>query len=130
MQPASVLSVCAMAKKKSDSAQSKKPASKPAPKTAPLVVVPPRPMTELRGAVPLALQPRSTKRPLDPRKSPGARDSRGTATRTEIRREAPRRSAPRQVPATRTGKPKDNEPVSAGSRKTGSKGARPKGAGR
>ncbi len=39
----------------------------------------------------------SKKRPTDPGQNPAVRDSKGKASRTEIRREAPRRSAPRQT---------------------------------
>jgi hypothetical protein len=37
----------------------------------------------------------ATKRASDPREYPAARDARGTANRTEIRRESPRVAAPR-----------------------------------
>lgn len=68
---------------------------------APLLVAPPPPTTEVPGAVPLAEQSaRRTKKPLAPKENPGARDSRGKASRAEVRAVAPRASAPR-----RTGKP-------------------------
>ncbi|GDY22353.1 hypothetical protein LBMAG56_37000 [Verrucomicrobiota bacterium] len=70
--------------------------TKTTPPTAPsLVVVPPPPVAppeKIRAAAGKTLP---TKRPLDPRENPAARDSRGTATRAEIRRESPQVTAPR-----------------------------------
>ena len=63
---------------------------------APSLVVAPSPpaaaLEKIRAAAGKSL---ATKRPLDPRENSAARDSRGTATRTEIRRESPQVTAPR-----------------------------------
>lgn len=67
----------------------------PAP-TPPLVVVPPRTEVEVPLAVALKDQTaRRTKKPLAAHEHPDARDSRGKATRTEVRHIAPRSNAPR-----------------------------------
>ena len=71
--------------------KNKKPAAARKPN---LVVLPPRPETPVI-AVRSAAVPVAKKRPSDPRENPAARDSKGKASRTEIRREEPRRSAPR-----------------------------------
>ena len=62
---------------------------------SPVVVSPPPAVApeKIRSAAGKTLP---TKHPLDPRENPAARDSRGTATRTEIRRESPRVTAPRE----------------------------------
>jgi hypothetical protein len=72
----------------------KKAKSAPAAAKSSLVVAPPPPKTR----VVTARSPRkaqSTKRPLDAREYPAARDSRGKASRAEIRREGTRIAAPR-----------------------------------
>jgi hypothetical protein len=81
--------------------------SNPAP--TPLVVVPPPPQTPLVAV--RSARPKSAKRPADPRENPAARDVRGTANRTEIRREAPRVTAPRasQRPTERSGQPRSRK---------------------
>ena len=81
--------------------------STPAP--TPLVVVPPPPKTQVVGV--RSARPKSTKKPVDPRENPAARDVRGTASRTEIRREAPRVAAPRasQRPAERSRQPRSRK---------------------
>ena len=69
-----------------------KKASSPAPS---LVVVPPPPAAPPERIRAAAGKTLATKRPRDPRENPAARDSRGTATRAEIRRESPQVTAPR-----------------------------------
>lgn len=69
-----------------------KKASPPAPS---LVVVPPPPAAAPEKIRATAGKTLATKHPLDPRKSSAARDSRGTATRAEIRRESAQVTAPR-----------------------------------
>jgi len=91
----------------------KKPAAKKV-KAATLVAAPARPKTRA-VAVRNTKQASGTKRPSDPRENPAARDSRGTASRAEIRKENPRVPAPRASnrPVERRGQPR--------SRKAGSK---------
>lgn len=72
-------------------AKTKNPPS-PAPS---LVVVPPPPAPAPENIRAAAGKTLATKRPRDPRENPTARDSRGTATRAEIRRESPQVTAPR-----------------------------------
>jgi hypothetical protein len=61
-----------------------------------LVVLPPPPETPVI-AVRSTKAVISKKRPTDPRQNPTVRDSKGKASRTEIRREEPRRTAPRST---------------------------------
>jgi hypothetical protein len=82
------------------------------PAPAPFLVAPPPPTAEVPGAVPLAEQSsRRTKKPLAPKENPGARDSRGKASRTEVRAVAPRASAPRKTgkPPERSGQPRSHK---------------------
>jgi hypothetical protein len=93
---------------------------KKAPTTPPLVVVPPPPEVEVPLAVPLAEQTaRRSKKPLAPVEHPGARDSAGKASRTEIRRVAPRATAPRKTgkPAERSSQPRSSIPKPKGKAK-------------
>lgn len=60
-----------------------------------LVVVPPPPKVEKPGAVPLSEQSARRKRPVAPREHPSARDTRGKATRSELRKTTARIAAPR-----------------------------------
>jgi hypothetical protein len=88
--------------------------------TTPIVVVPPPPTAEVPLAVPLAEQAaRRSKKPLAPVEHPGARDSAGKASRTEIRRVAPRATAPRKTgkPAERSSQPRSNIPKPKGKSK-------------
>ena len=80
--------------------------------TPPLVVAPPAPHEELPGGVPLIDQPLHGKVPLAPREHAGARDSRGKATRTEVRHEVRRVAAPRESlrPAERSRQPRSHKP--------------------
>ena len=65
--------------------------------TAPaLVIVPPPPAAPPEKIRATARKVVGSKRPLDPRENPAARDSRGTASRAEIRRETSQVAAPRQ----------------------------------
>lgn len=77
----------------------------------PLVVAPPAPHVELPGGVPLIDQPVHGKVPLAPREHPDARDSRGKATRTEVRHEVHRVAAPRESlrPAERSRQPRSHK---------------------
>lgn len=58
-----------------------------------LVVAPPPPPSN--AATASAVRAVGSKHPLDPRENPAARDSRGKASRAEIRRETTRVAAPR-----------------------------------
>lgn len=80
--------------------------------TPPLVVAPPAPHEELPGGVALIDQPLHGKVPLAPREHAGARDSRGKATRTEVRHEVRRVAAPRESlrPAERSRQPRSHKP--------------------
>ncbi len=64
--------------------------------TAALVVAPPPPAALPSKARLSTRDAVGSKHPSNPRENPAARDSRGTATRAEIRRETPRVAAPRQ----------------------------------
>ena len=78
----------------------------------PLVVAPPPPTAQVPLAVPLKDQAsRRTKKPLAAAEHPGARDSRGKATRTEVRQVAPRGKAPRASakPAERSSQPRSKK---------------------
>lgn len=79
--------------------------------TTPLVVLPPAPHEELPGGVALIDQPLHGKVPLSPREHAGARDSRGKATRTEVRHEVRRVAAPRESlrPAERSRQPRSHK---------------------
>lgn len=84
----------------------------PALVAPPLVVAPPAPTAELPGGIALADQPGRTKAPLTEREHPGARDTHGKATRTEIRQEVHRVAAPRESlrPAERARQPRSHKP--------------------
>lgn len=84
-------------------------AERSTPATTPLVVVPPPPPTPVVAV--RSARSKSAKKPADPRENPAARDVRGTASRTEIRRESPRVTAPRasQRPAERSGQPRSRK---------------------
>lgn len=77
----------------------------------PLVVAPSAPHVELPGGVPLVDQPVLGKHPLAPRDHPDARDSRGKASRTEVRHEVHRVAAPRESlrPAERSRQPRSHK---------------------
>ncbi|MFM7215944.1 MAG: hypothetical protein ACKO3H_13810, partial [Verrucomicrobiota bacterium] len=111
-------------------ARSKTPPSTP-PAQVQTPIAPPHP-DSLVIAERNPRSPIGPKHPLDPRENPAARDSRGTATRTEIRREAPRVTGPRLSlrPAERSGQdrshkratrgePKGNRPVGGPTRASG-----------
>lgn len=74
--------------------KAKKAKATPTTRKPSLVVAPPPPETRVVAARGTR-KARSTKRPLDAREYPAARDSRGKASRTEIRREGTRVAAPR-----------------------------------
>jgi hypothetical protein len=83
-----------MAKPKKSSASTPPPLATPEP----IVVVPPAPTVEVPLAVPLVEQKsRIVKHPLTGREHPGARDARGTASRSEIRKATQRVVAPRKT---------------------------------
>ncbi len=86
-------------------------AKKSAAATPRLIVAPPPPKAVEPGAVALILQKVSKKKALDAHTHSGARDGRGTATRTEIRRESPRVDGPRQSlrPAERSNQPRSHK---------------------
>jgi hypothetical protein len=77
-----------------------------------LVIIPESPKREVKDVVPLTEQDRSGKHPVDPREYPAARDSRGKASRDEIRQETARHvpsrqsaKAPERSHQPRSGKP-------------------------
>jgi len=80
--------------------------------TPPLAIAPQPPTAKVPLAVPLTDQTaRRTKKPLAPVEHPEARDSRGKATRTEIREIAPRVNAPRASakPTERSSQPRSKK---------------------
>jgi len=97
--------------------KAKRAKSTPATRKPSLVVAPPPPETRVvaaRGA----RKARSTKRPLDAREYPAARDSRGKASRTEIRRKETRVAAPRASNRTaeRGNQSRSRKPATRGSK--------------
>ena len=71
--------------------KTKNPSAAPA-----LVVAPPPPAAPPESVRASARKIVGSKHPLDPRENPAARDSRGSASRAEIRRETSHIPAPRQ----------------------------------